>query len=142
MFLFLYGTEKLPVIPEDETVPYRCISKVSDDMYFAFYSNTRIVWISEAELGLGRNNYPYGKYAYITFKAGDGAWSSFEVKSSMAGVILAYRELTWSNHDIKDENGTLYLAASDPVPVTPVQINPALLVQGFLTGQALRRNRT
>lgn len=28
------------------------------------------------------------------------------------------------------------------IPVSPVQINPALLVQSFFTGQALRRNRT
>ena len=46
----------------------------------------------------------------------------------------------WTNEPIYYEDGvTLYLAASDPVPVT--QLNPAALMQGFTTMLSLRRNR-
>ena len=47
----------------------------------------------------------------------------------------------WSNFDMLNEDGSVFLAASDPVPVSPVQIDPALLVQSFFTGQAVRRSR-
>lgn len=48
----------------------------------------------------------------------------------------------WSNYDIIDTgNNSVYLAASDPVPVSPVQINPSALMQGFFVGDAIKRNR-
>jgi hypothetical protein len=43
----------------------------------------------------------------------------------------------WANHDILHEDGTLYLAASEPVPVH--QLNPAALMQGFATMLSLRK---
>jgi hypothetical protein len=43
----------------------------------------------------------------------------------------------WTNTPIYNEDGTLYLAASDPVPV----LNPAVMMQGFMVGQAIRRGR-
>lgn len=71
----------------------------------------------------------------VAFEAKNEQWLE---GASTSG--LSYR-IIWCNTDIVGEDGTLYLAASAPVPVSPVQINPAAFMQGFLAGQALRRNR-
>lgn len=67
-------------------------------------------------------------------------WKQFTEREQYYGYI-ALVDPFWGNTDIYNENGTLYLAASDPVPVSPVKLNPALLVQSFFTGQAIRRGR-
>lgn len=46
---------------------------------------------------------------------------------------------TWSNFDLLKEDGPLYLAASEPVPVTAR--NPAAMLAGFQLGTAIRRMR-
>ena len=71
-----------------------------------------------------------------------GAFSAFgAIETLNEEKKISPENVVWSNTDIYNEDGTLYLAASDPVPVSPVKLNPALLVQSFFTGQALRRSR-
>ena len=66
-------------------------------------------------------------------ESGDGYWEDY----GLAGNQV-YRPF-WTNHDILTSDGTLYLAASDPVPVTT--INPSALLQWFFVGDAIKRNR-
>lgn len=47
----------------------------------------------------------------------------------------------WANHNILNEDGTLYLAASDPVPVQPYTPNHAAMSMGFQLGAAIRTMR-
>lgn len=53
--------------------------------------------------------------------------------------VLYFEYLVWSNFDILNEDGTLYLAASEPVPVT--QRNPSAMLMGFQLGPVIRRMR-
>lgn len=62
----------------------------------------------------------------------DGAWETGAVQF---GIPI------WANFPLYDTEGNLVIAASEPVPVSPVKLNPALLVQSFFTGQAVRRSR-
>lgn len=54
-----------------------------------------------------------------------------------------YGKIIWSAQDIYNRtDGTLYLAASDPVPVGPVTAqNSAAMLMGFQLGTAIRRMR-
>ena len=47
----------------------------------------------------------------------------------------------WANHDILNADGSLYLAASEPVPVSTYTPNPTAMTMGMLVGQAIRRMR-
>lgn len=50
--------------------------------------------------------------------------------------------IRWANYDLYKDDGTLYLAASEPVPVGPVTVrNPAAMLMGFQLGAAIRRMR-
>lgn len=66
------------------------------------------------------------------FEAKSGQWLDGASTSS-----ISYR-IIWCNTDIVGEDGTLYLAASDPVPVSPVMVrNPAAMLIGFQLGTAI-----
>lgn len=53
--------------------------------------------------------------------------------------------LLWANHDILNSNGSVYLAASDPVPVVTNTLDPTALLMGWLVGKrvaGLRKTQT
>jgi hypothetical protein len=88
----------------------------------------------------------------ISETATGNTWGEFYERQQYNGYLELVAPF-WSNTDLYTESGNLYLAASYPIdaetgeeirdyaPVSPVQINPALLVQSFFTGQAVRRSR-
>jgi hypothetical protein len=46
-------------------------------------------------------------------------------------------DVFWTNTDILNEDGSLYLAASDPIPVGGEPIDPTSFMQGWLVGRRL-----
>ena len=58
-------------------------------------------------------------------------------------LVVNPADVIWTSHEILYANSTeVYLEKSpDPVPVTPVQLNPTALLSGFFTGQAVKRMR-
>lgn len=72
--------------------------------------------------------------AYVNH-AGDTNWTTGN-PTTMSFRIPADK-VVWTNHNIYNEDGTLYLAASDPVPVAT--INHAALMQGFATMLSLKK---
>ena len=80
----------------------------------------------------------------IAYKLKDSEWQRYpendhEITSGNGIGFWTFIVLHWSNFDIYNSDGTLYLAASDPVPVTT--INPSALMQGFFVGDAIKRMR-
>lgn len=75
---------------------------------------------------------------YMRYNLVDDSWV---IRTELARTDYFFEYILWANFDLLNEDGSVYLAASEPVPVSPVKLNPALLVQSFFTGQALRRSR-
>ena len=134
---FLYNGVQLPELPEVEGYPYK----------YAFYHTLEsryVVTFRTTEMTVSRSS-PYGpyindannkRYALVGDK-----WVHINYATTFfTGDIGSFK---WANHTIYYSDGTeIYLAKSpDPVPVTPVQINPSVLLSAFFTGQAVKRMR-
>ena len=56
--------------------------------------------------------------------------------------LLDIGKVQWASHDILKEDGTVYFAASDPIPVTTAEpIDPTSLLMGYRVGQLIRGMR-
>ena len=122
----------------DGGVPYRLYHCVSRPY---LNSNNELV-LSEYIGGTSPVN-QYSSVAYYNYysaEAGGPNWDSSPQVSGFKEIKISGTLAIWTNTDIYTEDGSLYLAASDPVPVP--QLNPAALMQGFATMLSLRRNRT
>lgn len=141
---FLYNGVQLPELPEVEGYPYKYLyyETYPEKRYEVAYKATPFLGYSDvvgygAAVGLGTSC-----QGYILL---DGAW--WKTNYLSAYMYKGDLSFQWTNHDILYKDSTeVYLAKSpDPVPVepvTPVQIDPAALMQCFFVGQAIRRNRT
>ena len=56
-------------------------------------------------------------YLTASVKIGGSEWGSFSEESGGTGFVVSNLEDGWANFDVRNENGSVYLAASDPVPV-------------------------
>lgn len=114
---YLYGEEKvrLPGLPEWDTVtyPYAFIMPYSD--YPEGY------WLQVASSGVYFNGSScrfYNKTVYYqNYQILDGVWSYKNEGSISAYNGALYTVPIWANHDVTFNNGTVYLATSDPIPV-------------------------
>lgn len=119
---FLYNGVELPALPEwDKTVyPYAFIEKTLFMYYLRVLTNP---------LAPDGDSFRFTQPGLVT-----------AVKSDMSGwdewseVTENTRTPLWTNTDILNSDGTLHLAASDPIPVTVP--NPFCL-RSWLTGFAL-----
>ena len=144
MSRWLYNGKDLPILP-------------ASDLPYAFIVETTILGITYYTLYLCES-------AYAAYHTGlDGAWSVIAegvlkseritesatewgtltaVGSPMVQICSYDSDIVlWSNHSFPGPNGEDWIAASDPVPVSPVKINPAALLETFFKGQAIRRSR-
>ena len=133
---FLYGPDKvdLPALPEFEE-QYALIFRTNVDGAYVYY----LVPLTEAKKAITSGAVTFTNSRDM-YRAENGKWVAV-TKSYTGGIII------WANYDVyysdsvEEVGGTLYLAASDPVPVSPVQLNPADVVQGYFVGMAVKRSR-
>lgn len=77
----------------------------------------------------------------VFYRANNGTWESVSLESYEALCIA------WANYDVyyldsvEEVGGTLYLTASEPVPVSTWTPDPASLLMGYRVGQILRAMR-
>jgi hypothetical protein len=125
--MYLYNGVELPQLPEwdKETYPYAYLYYgVNDGIYFSVGEHTLICF----DKPLTR----YDGYAlpqgngFVRYKSVNGAFVLLgEYQSgSLLSITDTYATAIWSNKDFLYSDGTLYLKASEPVPVeTPVYKN-------------------
>lgn len=93
-----------------------------------------------------RESYPYNKdgsagghfitpshTAYFHSGNADGPWSEWNEQNTENFALINVSGIKWSNFDIYNEDGTLYLAASEPVPVgSAPEVEPIALTMGIV----------
>ena len=142
---YLYNGVELPALPDwdKETYPYAYIGTniVTGGTELAFFSARMAATRSDGVFSMFIRDTMGGLYRLV-----DGVWKS--------GTGGAYSFLPfWCNADYYyskssqysiEESllGTLYLAASDPIPVGVNPPDPLSLVMGYRVGCAIRANRS
>jgi hypothetical protein len=153
---YLYNGVELPKLPEWDIAayPYAVMvynhSTESYEIHVTSAPLTRYTrsspYTGEALTALPRADYPHFNvgvfdhengswgnryYAEYTFNilGEPNCWHILNQNAYVASTVI------WSNYNIFDEDGTVFMAASDPVP----QLNPAALMQGFATMLSLRK---
>lgn len=159
---YLYNGVPLPVLP-DTGLQYAAIWRKSTDLivdpvrYGLVVSSEPIYWVdgsSVDSLGVisAANTISFEANVYADVPNAT-EWVEVSRNENYTGGVNEGYDALWANHDVfvctyssllnkYTVTETLYLDASDPVPVSPVpQLNPAALMQGYMVGQAIRRNR-
>lgn len=156
MINYLYNGVQLPALPEwdRETYPYVVI----DDQGGHYYGEpTQYLLVAYKTLPT-TYSHVYGKDSHGVSGATDYVYSGYDsinrpenwyssvngygaCSPSSGGSGLAMRNLDtviWANYDVLNADGTLYLAASEPVPVTTTApIDPAAMMMGVLAGKKI-----
>ena len=131
---YLYNGKELPALPEwdKETCPYAIIITGiivgATDLYCS--SEPYIAEVVDGYNQITTERVNLLHYRYRTEEYVSGASDGWE---QVATSITIHPAPLWTNTDIFYEDGTLYLAASDPVPVTTAApIDPTSFMQGWL----------
>jgi hypothetical protein len=127
----LYNGKELPPLPEwdREKYPYAWIRKATTS---ATYHLMMVSEISYALTVGGVNGIAYSQENTIRYRASNGTWDDVTISSD---GVSAIEGIVWANFDVLNADGSLYLAASDPVPVVDT------FTRGYLLGAELRNKR-
>jgi hypothetical protein len=126
----LYNGVELPSLPEwdKETYPYAVIQQLNS-RWFKLWVMKEKPYVSGNYLHITSDSLTWDNY-YAFDNTYTDAWGSLGAVSTASQTASSF---IWSNADILNEDGTLYLAASDPIPVTTATpIDPTSLY--FLSG--------
>ncbi len=132
----LYNGVELPELPEWDRAAYpyailqelngNCRLNVSSKPLYAFaYSSGKVVATAPEDAE---------GYNYEVYASNPGSWAGPYYGVSAQGVM----PILWANYDVYFEDGTFYLAATDPVPVSS-DLTSAETLQWISLGMAVRR---
>lgn len=136
---YLYNGVDVPALPERdaETFPYIVLWQGTAEHPFNVYycqsppiidSDGKIVYASSA---LGKCQ------AYSYWTTDDMGWVGPTNYTAFAGLTTDPTGVFWTNADILNPDGSVFLAASDPIPVGGEPIDPTSFMQGYIVGRRL-----
>ena len=143
---YLYNGVSLPDIntvwKDKETYPYAFIDRGSTGGYILRLCGKKgTVLPNEQGVPLIR----VSKIIPVTVYTLQGFWKcSHEYNAGTEDVdriSFVIGSPLWSNYDILNEDGTLYFAASEPVPEDKEPKYPTSMLMGWLAGRAMRARR-
>lgn len=133
---YLYNGMELPALPKT-TYPIA----VMDTALYGMLKEATLYLFSELEYTTIEGSSDRGivltetNHVRFTATATNGEWTA---ASGTAGA-LNINNIGWANTDILNEDGTLYLAASDPIPVNPATtLDPTALLMCWQVGNRIR----
>lgn len=136
---YLYNGVELPDIntvwTDKETYPYAHITRFDGGTYTIY--NLKLSQLP-AEGSADKNVTTPAPYMSFQIDSSNPDWV-FK-RASTTGESTAGTPLLWSNHDILRPDGTVYLAATDPIPVNPAPtLDPTSLLMGWQVGNRIRQ---
>ena len=147
---YLYNGWEFPALPkldDDKKEAFKYALIIAKDQRGAVMFFDTPVYFNGYELG--NTNLPkvaaHEDFAILSksYTSESNAWGTdfTENQYSASGTWFS-RPIIWANFDILNADGSVYLAASEPVPVGSVTArNPAAMLMGFQLGTAIRRMR-
>ena len=150
---YLYNGIELPALPErdKQKYPHEIISVTPPTVLKKYYTASLFLMhtIQVGTGGVSCQAYDdagnvvddVGALKYtITWNEGEEAptdtWGEPTAQSA-GSVSISAKYIKWTNTDLVAPDGSWSLAASAPVPV----LNPSVLMQGFMMGDAVKRMR-
>lgn len=147
---YIYNGVELPALPGYDTAayPYAVIAQggsittlyvSSKPLYYLWPIDVAYGYCSIDPFDRGSTSLKNGSWEEFTF---DAVTSATETESGTEcywcfGILKGI----WANHDILKEDGTVYLAASEPIPVSTWKPDPISMVLGWLVGRRLAGQR-
>lgn len=136
---YLYNGIELPALPEwdKEKYPYAYIFKIrSLDRYELCFLASQLVHNGGDSILVDTpTDEGIAQYAYRFLPSSDTDWVHIDDVVFESGNIVHL--LRWTNHDVCDEDGNVFMAASEPVPVGGEPIDPTSFMQGYIVGRRL-----
>lgn len=127
---YLYNGIELPALPDYDstTYPYAILQEA--------YGNYRFT-VCASPIYVNTNGYiavPTGASgANWELSSGASSW----VNGLYGASPLAGFPIFWANYNVLNADGTLYLAASEPVPVAVTTYDPASMLMGWMVGRRI-----
>ena len=146
---YLYNGVEFPALPEwDKTVRPYAVIRAFAHYYFLYLSKSKPYHTTNMANANGAEYIVIGpgddddilRYGYNDSMYGN----QWKYICEDNGEFFAPEYLTWTNTDIYTEDGTLYLAASEPVPVSTIPLpppDPLSMLLGWRVGSAVRSMR-
>ena len=145
MSTFLYNGIPLPDINEVWTDKEKCKSAFVRKAGAAEGSEVeyRLVLAASAECGYNGKDTVQMWHPTVTYKLLSDNWEKIGESDTVGfGTGYANALIIWSSFDVLNADGTLYLAASEPIPVNPAPpIDPTSLLMGWLVGKRIAAMR-
>lgn len=129
---YIYNGIKLPALPEwdKETYPYAVIGRVTTNYL-----------LRVAKSACYRTSAVYIPGPIMQWTCKDGVWSGPSELTASRYTFISSRTY-WSNHNIFSADGTLYLAASEPIPVPTWIPDLTSMVLGWQIGGVIIEQRS
>lgn len=144
MSKYLYNGVKMPAFPEEYATerPFAVLVKSNGiamiGPYYGFVFSKSPITVYQKD-GMPLWEVYDGSLAVYTHDEDESEYSTWD---SVPAVNVPASLLIWSNHDILNEDGTVYLAASEPIPVSRFTPDPTSMTMGWLVGRRIAGQRS
>lgn len=138
MAKYLYNGKEYPAIPDrDNTTSYAVIC---ENLLFGVVTATFLYFLDtqlvRSDVNLTSASAEVNGVRYTL--DGNGAWGE---KANVSGTFTLNCNVVWSDYNILNTDGTLYLAASEPIPILAPALDPLSLFLGWKAGNWVARQR-
>lgn len=133
---FLYNGMRLPGLP-DTDLPFKYIFVLESTSSYT----ARLVLMNEIRVSNNSTaiivpaNSQYYRITWGKEETAPASWGDVSNYSGVSDTLFKY--ILWTNFDLYNADGTVYLAASEPVPVTDHNAR----IMGWIVGKRLAAQR-
>lgn len=133
---YLYNGVELPALPEWDKTQYPCAVIIYSPLFgvpqWKLYACPEFIYRKTD------SSYQFGCSRHKIWTSGGAGWTAqSDVAEERYITSVGSSSVKWTNQDIFNEDGTVWLAASEPVPVTDHNAR----IMGWIVGKRLAAQR-